>query len=81
MRRLRAVLDLGFATPEHAAFVVRLARAPSGRHPAGKPMVTANEILAELRALGAETNAEWQARSSHLGKDLETHRRCRMSGS
>ncbi len=26
-RRLRAVLDLGFATPEHAEFVVRLAKA------------------------------------------------------
>jgi hypothetical protein len=28
-RRLRAVLDLGFGTPEHAQFVARLARARS----------------------------------------------------
>jgi Uma2 family endonuclease len=30
-RRLRAVLDLGFGTPEHAQFVARLARARSER--------------------------------------------------
>jgi hypothetical protein len=29
-RRLRAVVDLGLATPEHAEFVARLAERPAG---------------------------------------------------